>query len=185
MDREAFSTAGLIVQFWNPLHDNIVIWFAVIEGILLPIALYITDDPFRDAVKRSFRRKNYRCSDISKSTEGPFPLYFNDFALIDKPYVGAMSSIPTAKLNTSPSPLTVVSNYRRSSMRANEKHRRTNANEPLMRANANGLSSSSSLRKCKPPKGNDKYMFLSIYGVDKVIPVTKPGVQYNTGTSSH
>ncbi|CAG2165794.1 unnamed protein product, partial [Oppiella nova] len=175
----AFNAAGLVVQFWNPLHDNIIVWFGVIEGILLPIALYITDDPFRDAVKRSFRRKNYRCSDIS--SEGPFPLYFNDFALIDKPYVGAMSSIPTAKLNTSSSPLTVVSNYRRSSMRANEKHRRTNTNEPLMRVNTNGLSS---LRKPKASKASDKYMFLSIYGVDKVIPVSKQSIQYNTGTGS-
>jgi hypothetical protein len=59
--------AGLVVQFWNPLHDNIVVWFGIVEGILLPIALYITDDPFRDAVKRSFKRKNYKCSDVSKS----------------------------------------------------------------------------------------------------------------------
>ena len=91
-----------------------------------------------------------------------------------------MSSIPTAKLNSSGSPLTVVSNYRRSSMRASEKHRRSNTNEPLMRTN-NGMSS---LRKCKLPKTNDKYMFLSIYGVDKVIPVNKQSIAYNTGASN-
>lgn len=49
-----------------------------------------------------------------------------------------------------------------------------------MRTN-NGISS---LRKCKLPKPNDKYMFLSIYGVDKVIPVNKQSVAYNTGTSN-
>ncbi len=84
-----------------------------------------------------------------------------------------MSSIPNAKLNTSP--LTVVSNYRRSSLRYNDKHRRSTSNDHLMRTNNGCLSS---LRKCKLPKANDRYMFLSIYGVDKVIPVNKQGIAF-------
>ena len=45
-------------RFWNPLHDGLIVWFYVMEGLLLPIALYITDPLFKEAVKQSFRRRS-------------------------------------------------------------------------------------------------------------------------------
>ena len=81
---------GLMVPFWNPLHDNITVWLGIIEGLLMPFALYITDDPFKEAVKRSFKRRNYRCSDVSKSKNeialqsSEFIITRNTFSLLFK-----------------------------------------------------------------------------------------------------
>lgn len=122
----------IVPNFWTPLHDNVITWFALIEGFLLPISLYLTDDNFRDAVKLSFRRSSgssgcltssgggglainpsssswsekYAKSGLinSKSHQG-FAFHYNDFVLIDKPYLGLMKS-PEAK--RSPSTLNLV-----------------------------------------------------------------------------
>lgn len=55
-----------VPRFWNPLHDGLTAWFAVIEGLLLPIALYMTDPFFKEAVRQSFRRGS------AKSTPSEF-----------------------------------------------------------------------------------------------------------------
>lgn len=61
---------GIFVpRFWNPLHDSLVVWFALLEGLLLPISLYITDPFFREAVKQSFRRRSAKYAADSKGTD--------------------------------------------------------------------------------------------------------------------
>ena len=44
-------------QYWTLFNENILVWFNLIQGLLLPFCLYIADTPFRDAVRFAFRRK--------------------------------------------------------------------------------------------------------------------------------
>ena len=44
-------------QYWTLFNENILVWFNLIQGLLLPFCLYIADSPFRDAVRFAFRRK--------------------------------------------------------------------------------------------------------------------------------
>uniref|UniRef100_T1JYT5 Uncharacterized protein n=2 Tax=Tetranychus urticae TaxID=32264 RepID=T1JYT5_TETUR len=108
----------IVPHFWTPLHDNVITWFALIEGFLLPISLYLTDDNFRDAVKLSFRRhrsgschanqEKYKPSSGMINKPG-FTFHYNDFVLIDKPYLGLMKS---SEAKRSPSTLNLVSSSR-------------------------------------------------------------------------
>ncbi|XP_074596608.1 uncharacterized protein LOC141851730 [Brevipalpus obovatus] len=103
-----FMFVGMIVpHFWTTLHDNVITWFALIEGFLLPFSLYLTDDSFREAVRMAFRRRSslhdinggVSCKSIYKSAMGNgggmlgkpppgLPFHYNDFIVIDKPYLG-------------------------------------------------------------------------------------------------
>lgn len=109
---------GMIVpHFWTTLHDNVITWFALIEGFLLPFSMYLTDESFRETVKMAFRRSSSPsythdssgCKSIYKpplSTnfmgKPGFSFQYNDFAMINKPYLGLMKS---PEPNRSPSAL--------------------------------------------------------------------------------
>ena len=44
-------------QYWTLLNENILVWFSLIQGLLLPFCLYISDEPFRIAFLNAFKRK--------------------------------------------------------------------------------------------------------------------------------
>lgn len=68
---KVFVALGMAVpRFWNPMHDGLTAWFIVLEGLLLPIALYITDPFFSEAVKQSFRRRSAKYSDFKGKFKG-------------------------------------------------------------------------------------------------------------------
>ena len=52
-------------QYWTLLNENILVWFSLIQGLLLPFCLYVADAPFRDAVRFAFRRNNKQSTDFS------------------------------------------------------------------------------------------------------------------------
>lgn len=61
---------GLLVpNFWNPIHDNVLVWCSLAEGLLLPLVLYLSDASFAAAVKKSFRRHSHTAhlQDLKKS----------------------------------------------------------------------------------------------------------------------
>ncbi|RWS10177.1 hypothetical protein B4U79_13950 [Dinothrombium tinctorium] len=108
-----YVVAMIVPQFWSPVHDNALIWFSLVEGVLLPLCLYLTDVSFRDSVRLSFKRRSSSvyCSSSSlpkkesflAASKLPFAKQYNEFVLIDKPYDTFMNhkSRSLTKCNTS------------------------------------------------------------------------------------
>lgn len=53
------------------MHDSLILWFYVVESLLLPIALYVTDPLFKEAVKQSFRRRSSKYAADYKAGKKP------------------------------------------------------------------------------------------------------------------
>jgi len=101
----------LLPHFWTPLHDNVLTWFILAEGFFLPFSLYLTHNSFRDAIKVSLKRpsRSKYCASPGPVKKAPFSLNYNDFVMIDKPYLGLLRH--DSKMNTST--LNLDSNSRR------------------------------------------------------------------------
>ena len=103
------------------------------EGLFLPFCFYLTHENFRDAIKVSLKRPN---RDKYSSSPGsikkpPFFLNYNDFVMIDKPYLGLFRK--DSKINTST--LNLVSNFRRNQEML-QKNKKKNQNNWLSEVNS-------------------------------------------------